>query len=754
MPTYISLVNWTEQGMQELKESPARADATAELAESMGGSLQLYWTAGLYDIVAIFEAPDDETAAAMQLTVGSRGAVRTTTLRAFGREEFERIIAKVPLTASSQAVALAHAGRLVRPAALSSSSRGPSLSREGSQRGCRVLAGADPRRPALARFARAPPGVAPTTAFACGCRESRAARDAAAVGSRQAWSACATAARAPPSGGRERMAVELEEVVGGGDQPPLGANSAASSASEAIQAAVELHLREDGLDHRLSLAVKRAAALAGQQVAHLLVAAAFPVASCRPAAAGVGRDEQRDAALGDALHLLAVPGARVSEHDVGRVRDAGRRGSRSVAWSIGSRCPKSAPTVSISAARTTCCSVVTAWALYPCRNPRSPLTTCETGSVTLIRPSGLAGGSNGFGGGRNAADLSSGPEPDRPRKRGWRALRSTLFFQSALGFANALGAAARHRLRIRRPLGLQALLCLAQPAASPLRGLELLGQLVPARVAEALILRRIGRLGFFEDLARGAARNRDSRPGPRWRGPWCRRRRSRRPGPGRCAHTRPAPRRTRRRGSARAMYGRAPAMSCPVGWQVRRSAVCRQIASGSRSDIAVIRLQPSRLVGGGRGDRPGCRGTPRRYPYHAASCRLRRDRRPGALGLNEATPPPKKGPPQPTASLLGSARGPPCAGARRTLLDRPSERRVPGRRSDDSSVFREAVRRRETAGRAVRSGGRRCERRRVPKSERARAKREKMGPPCPPRRSRARPPPKSVRQPKSVRHWL
>jgi uncharacterized protein with GYD domain len=96
MPTYISLVNWTEQGIRELKESPARADATARLAESMGGSLQLYWTAGLYDIVAIFEAPDDETAAAMQLTVGSRGAVRTTTLRAFGREEFERIIAKVP----------------------------------------------------------------------------------------------------------------------------------------------------------------------------------------------------------------------------------------------------------------------------------------------------------------------------------------------------------------------------------------------------------------------------------------------------------------------------------------------------------------------------------------------------------------------------------------------------------------------------------------------------------------------------------
>ena len=97
MPTYISLVNWTEQGVREFKESPARADATAELAESMGGKLvEIYWTVGSYDIVAILEAPDDETAAAMQLAIGSRGSVRTTTLRAFGREAFERVIAKVP----------------------------------------------------------------------------------------------------------------------------------------------------------------------------------------------------------------------------------------------------------------------------------------------------------------------------------------------------------------------------------------------------------------------------------------------------------------------------------------------------------------------------------------------------------------------------------------------------------------------------------------------------------------------------------
>jgi uncharacterized protein with GYD domain len=95
MATYISLVNWTDQGVRELKDSPARADATVELFESLGGKLvQLYWTVGPYDLVGIFEAPDDETVTAMQLTIGSRGAVRTTTLRAFDREEMEKIIAK------------------------------------------------------------------------------------------------------------------------------------------------------------------------------------------------------------------------------------------------------------------------------------------------------------------------------------------------------------------------------------------------------------------------------------------------------------------------------------------------------------------------------------------------------------------------------------------------------------------------------------------------------------------------------------
>ena len=75
------------------------------------------------------------------------------------------------------------------------------------------------------------------------------------------------------------MAVELEEVVGGGDQPPFGADRAAAPASEAVQATVELHLREHGLDHWLAFAVELAATLGSQDAAHEVVVAAVPVAA-------------------------------------------------------------------------------------------------------------------------------------------------------------------------------------------------------------------------------------------------------------------------------------------------------------------------------------------------------------------------------------------------------------------------------------------------------------------------------------------
>jgi uncharacterized protein with GYD domain len=95
MPTYVALLNWTDQGIWDFKDTLSRASNAAAVAESLGAKLvQTYWTMGQYDVVGILEAPDDETATAFALAVSSGGAVRTSTLRAFDREEIERVIAK------------------------------------------------------------------------------------------------------------------------------------------------------------------------------------------------------------------------------------------------------------------------------------------------------------------------------------------------------------------------------------------------------------------------------------------------------------------------------------------------------------------------------------------------------------------------------------------------------------------------------------------------------------------------------------
>jgi uncharacterized protein with GYD domain len=95
MPTYITMLNWTEQGIRNYKDTAKRAEAFGAAAQKLGAKLlNIYWTVGPYDLVAVVEAPDDETATAVLLQLGGVGNVRTTTLRAFGREEMDRIIAK------------------------------------------------------------------------------------------------------------------------------------------------------------------------------------------------------------------------------------------------------------------------------------------------------------------------------------------------------------------------------------------------------------------------------------------------------------------------------------------------------------------------------------------------------------------------------------------------------------------------------------------------------------------------------------
>lgn len=97
MSTYISLVNYTDQGIGNIKQSPKRLSASKKLLSDLGGKLKaFYLTMGGYDIVVILEAPNDEVAAKFALTLGSAGNIRTTTLRAFPEAEFRKIVKELP----------------------------------------------------------------------------------------------------------------------------------------------------------------------------------------------------------------------------------------------------------------------------------------------------------------------------------------------------------------------------------------------------------------------------------------------------------------------------------------------------------------------------------------------------------------------------------------------------------------------------------------------------------------------------------
>lgn len=97
MPTYITLIKFTQDGMRDIKESPSRLDAGKQLAKSLGGDIkEFFLTTGRYDAIAISEGPDDEAAAKMALILGSMGSIRTETLRAFTEDEYRKIIASLP----------------------------------------------------------------------------------------------------------------------------------------------------------------------------------------------------------------------------------------------------------------------------------------------------------------------------------------------------------------------------------------------------------------------------------------------------------------------------------------------------------------------------------------------------------------------------------------------------------------------------------------------------------------------------------
>jgi uncharacterized protein with GYD domain len=96
MAMYVSLVQFTNQGIRNVKDTLKRSEGAMAEAEKMGMKIvEAFWTMGAYDVVVLLEAPNDETVAAFALKIGSMGSVRTHIMRAFPREEMEKILAKI-----------------------------------------------------------------------------------------------------------------------------------------------------------------------------------------------------------------------------------------------------------------------------------------------------------------------------------------------------------------------------------------------------------------------------------------------------------------------------------------------------------------------------------------------------------------------------------------------------------------------------------------------------------------------------------
>lgn len=97
MPTFVSLINYTDKGIKEIYESPKRLDSAKKVLKEMGGEIKdFYLTIGSYDLVVVAEAPSDEIIAKFLLAVGSTERIRTNTLKAFSEADYRKIIKELP----------------------------------------------------------------------------------------------------------------------------------------------------------------------------------------------------------------------------------------------------------------------------------------------------------------------------------------------------------------------------------------------------------------------------------------------------------------------------------------------------------------------------------------------------------------------------------------------------------------------------------------------------------------------------------
>ncbi|MEX2560929.1 MAG: GYD domain-containing protein [Pirellulales bacterium] len=95
MATFVSTIKFSEQGIKNVKDTCKRAEAFKGAAKKMGVKVRdIFWTLGPFDGLMILDAPDDETATALMLQLGSLGNVHTQTARAYNAAEMQAILAK------------------------------------------------------------------------------------------------------------------------------------------------------------------------------------------------------------------------------------------------------------------------------------------------------------------------------------------------------------------------------------------------------------------------------------------------------------------------------------------------------------------------------------------------------------------------------------------------------------------------------------------------------------------------------------
>ncbi|RRH89730.1 GYD domain-containing protein [Variovorax beijingensis] len=97
MVTYIGMLNFTDKGIQSVKETTKRAAAAKEMAQKLGVTMrEIFWTMGDCDVVCVLEAEEEQALAAFSLAVAMQGNVRTRSLRAYTAGEMDKILAKLP----------------------------------------------------------------------------------------------------------------------------------------------------------------------------------------------------------------------------------------------------------------------------------------------------------------------------------------------------------------------------------------------------------------------------------------------------------------------------------------------------------------------------------------------------------------------------------------------------------------------------------------------------------------------------------